>query len=256
MKAELSEEMNEAAENLDFERAAIYATVSRRSRMSRAIRASIRRRVEEADVFAIHHEGGLSCMQVFFFRTGQNWGNRAYFPTADPRCQPPRSSTPSSPSSTTTSRAPRQILLSDEVEEPDLLARSAQRPGRPQVAVAFPKRGEKRDLVEHVLPMPARRTAASLPRRASQTQASGRRCRDLQSRRAAAPHRGLRQLPYHGHQCRRRDDRGRAGRLRRRTSTASSTSTPKSITPGDDFGMMREVMTAPFPAADQGERQA
>ena len=52
--------------------------------MSRATRASIRRRVEEADVFAIHQEGGQVCIQVFFFRTGQNWGNRAYFPKADP----------------------------------------------------------------------------------------------------------------------------------------------------------------------------
>ena len=39
--------------------------------------------VEEADVFAAHQEGGQTCIQVFFFRTGQNWGNRAYFPRAD-----------------------------------------------------------------------------------------------------------------------------------------------------------------------------
>src|SRR5260370_23027787 len=39
--------------------------------------------VEEADVFALHQAGGFSCVEVFFFRTGQNWGNRAYFPKAD-----------------------------------------------------------------------------------------------------------------------------------------------------------------------------
>jgi excinuclease ABC subunit C len=44
--------------------------------------------VEEADVFAIHHDAGMACIQVFFFRTGQNWGNRAYFPKADPSLAP------------------------------------------------------------------------------------------------------------------------------------------------------------------------
>ena len=39
--------------------------------------------IEEADVFAAHQDGGQTCIQVFFFRTGQNWGNRAYFPRAD-----------------------------------------------------------------------------------------------------------------------------------------------------------------------------
>jgi hypothetical protein len=46
------------------------------------------RTVEEADVFAIHHDAGMACIQVFFFRTGQNWGNRAYFPKADPSLAP------------------------------------------------------------------------------------------------------------------------------------------------------------------------
>ena len=44
--------------------------------------------VDEADVFALHQEGGQTCIQVFFFRTGQNWGNRAYFPKADPALEP------------------------------------------------------------------------------------------------------------------------------------------------------------------------
>ena len=59
------------------------ATACRRSRRSSRIRGSIRARSEEADVFAVHQAGGYSCVEVFFFRTGQNWGNRAYFPKAD-----------------------------------------------------------------------------------------------------------------------------------------------------------------------------
>ena len=85
VKATIAEAMNEAAEDLDFERAALY-----RDRLAALSHVQSHQGinpagVEEADVFAIHHEGGVSCIQVFFFRTGQNWGNRAYFPKADPQ---------------------------------------------------------------------------------------------------------------------------------------------------------------------------
>ena len=84
VKATISAAMSEASENLDFERAALY-----RDRLAALSHVQSHQGinpsgVEEADVFAIHHEGGVSCIQVFFFRTGQNWGNRAYFPKADP----------------------------------------------------------------------------------------------------------------------------------------------------------------------------
>ncbi|HWT58117.1 MAG TPA: excinuclease ABC subunit UvrC, partial [Rhizobium sp.] len=85
VKSHIAEAMNQAAEDLDFERAAIY-----RDRLAALSHVQSHQGinpagVEEADVFAIHHEGGVSCIQVFFFRTGQNWGNRAYFPKADPQ---------------------------------------------------------------------------------------------------------------------------------------------------------------------------
>jgi len=63
------------------------------------------RNVEEADVFAVHQEGGFHCVEVFFFRTGQNWGNRAYFPKADRSFGPGEVLGAFSPSSMTTSRA-------------------------------------------------------------------------------------------------------------------------------------------------------
>ena len=85
VKASIAAAMNEAAENLDFERAAVF-----RDRLAGLSHVQSHQginpaNVEEADVFAIHHEGGLTCIQVFFFRAGQNWGNQAYFPKADPQ---------------------------------------------------------------------------------------------------------------------------------------------------------------------------
>ena len=75
--------MEEAAEKLEFERAAKY-----RNRLWALARVQAHqginpRGVDEADVFAIAQEGGQTCIQVFFFRNSQNWGNRAYFPRAD-----------------------------------------------------------------------------------------------------------------------------------------------------------------------------
>src|SRR5690606_1178927 len=75
--------MQQASDQLEFELAAKY-----RNRLwalahvtsDQSINAA---GIEEADIFAAHQEGGQTCIQVFFFRTGQNWGNRAYYPKAD-----------------------------------------------------------------------------------------------------------------------------------------------------------------------------
>ncbi len=81
------------------------------------------RSVEEADVFAIHQEGGYSCVEVFFFRTGQNWGNRAYFPRADRiASRPAKCWARSWRSSTTTSRRRGSSCCPTTIEDRELLA--------------------------------------------------------------------------------------------------------------------------------------
>src|SRR5271156_6490219 len=83
VKDELAGEMESASAALDFERAALY-----RDRLA-ALSAIQSHQgvnppgVDEAGVFAVRQQGGFPCVEVFFFRTGQNWGNRAYFPRAD-----------------------------------------------------------------------------------------------------------------------------------------------------------------------------
>ena len=97
--------MQEAAANLDYEQAAKY-----RNRLWALAHVTADQNInpegiEEADVFAAYQEGGQTCVQVFFFRAGQNWGNRAYFPRADKSLAARGGAgEPSSPSSTTTSR--------------------------------------------------------------------------------------------------------------------------------------------------------
>jgi excinuclease ABC subunit C len=83
VKDELAGEMEKASQALDFERAAIYRDRLAALSAIQSYQGVNPRGVEEADVFALHQQGGFACVEVFFFRTGQNWGNRAYFPRAD-----------------------------------------------------------------------------------------------------------------------------------------------------------------------------
>ena len=80
---QLARDMEAAAAALDFERAAAYRDRLAALSAIQAHQGINPRGVAEADVFAAHQQGGFTCIQVFFFRTGQNWGNRAYFPKAD-----------------------------------------------------------------------------------------------------------------------------------------------------------------------------
>src|SRR5919197_2362252 len=83
VKDELAAEMEKASAALEFERAAIYRDRLAALSAVQSHQGIKPRGLEEADVFAVHQAGGFSCVEVFFFRTGQNWGNRAYFPKAD-----------------------------------------------------------------------------------------------------------------------------------------------------------------------------
>ena len=84
VKEELAVEMEKASAALDFERAAIYRDRLAALSAVQAHQGINPRNIEEADVFAVHQEGGFSCVEVFFFRTGQNWGNRAYLSPGRP----------------------------------------------------------------------------------------------------------------------------------------------------------------------------
>src|SRR5690606_18172747 len=84
IRAQLAQAMQAAAADLDFERAARYRDRLAALSQIQSHQGVNTRAVEEADVFALHRAGDQTCIEVFFFRTGQNWGNRSYFPRADP----------------------------------------------------------------------------------------------------------------------------------------------------------------------------
>jgi excinuclease ABC subunit C len=147
----MSEEMQVLSDDMEFERAArlrdrirALASVAQETQVNPET-------VEEADVFALHAEGGQACVQVFFFRAGQNWGNRAYFPRVDRTDEDPDVMGAFLGQFYDDKPIPKLILVSIEPAERELLAEAfAQKSGR-KVEIGRPQRGEKRQLVDHAL---------------------------------------------------------------------------------------------------------
>jgi len=245
VKASIASQMAEASEDLDFERAAIY-----RDRLAALSHVQSHQGinpagVEEADVFAIHQEGGLSCIQVFFFRTGQNWGNRAYFPKADPQMPGAEILNAFLAQFYDDKPVPKQILLSETIEEQELLAQALGEKVGHKVTISVPQRGEKKDLVGHVL--------------ANAREAHGRKLAETSSQERLL--KGLAEtfaLSYVPRRIEIYDNShimgtnavggmvvaGPEGFVKGQYRKFNIKSTD--ITPGDDFGMMKEVMTRRF----------
>ncbi len=151
VKKLLSARMQEAAEELEFEKAARYRDRLAALSAVQAGQDINTQGVEEADVFAIDEQAGHFCVEIFFFRNHQNWGNRALFPRAD------RSLTPAEVLASVVAQfyddkpPPRLVLLSHPVEEIELIGQAlSARAGR-KVEVAHPKRGERADLMAHAV---------------------------------------------------------------------------------------------------------
>src|SRR5712672_2782464 len=151
VKQELAAEMGKASAALDFERAAVYRDRLAALSAVQAHQGINPRGVEEADVFAVHLEGGFFCVQVFFFRTGQNWGNRAYFPRADRTLGAGEVLGAFLAQFYDDKPVPRCIFVSHDVPDRALLNEALTIKSGRKVEVTVPLRGEKKDLVEHAL---------------------------------------------------------------------------------------------------------
>jgi excinuclease ABC subunit C len=245
VKSDLATAMEAASADLDFERAAVY-----RDRLAALSHVSSHqginpRGVEEADVFALHQEGGQTAIQVFFFRTGQNWGNHGYFPKADASLEPAEVLESFVAQFYDDKPVPRLVLLSHALPEQDLLAEAlSERAGR-RVELALPQRGEKRDLVDHAL--------------TNAREALGRRLAETSSQRilleGLARTFGLEAAPrrieiYDNSHIMGTNAVGAMvvagpdGFVKGQYRTFNIRSAD--LTPGDDFGMMREVLTRRF----------
>ncbi|WP_410176264.1 excinuclease ABC subunit UvrC [Stappia indica] len=245
VKKDLARQMESASETLDFERAAVYRDRLAALSHIQSHQGINPQSVEEADVFAIHEEGGQYCIQVFFFRTGQNWGNHALFPRADRSLAVAEVLESFLAQFYDDKPVPRLVLLSNEIEERALLAAALSERAGHKVEVAVPQRGEKRELVEHA----HKNAREALGRRLAETSSHARLLKGVGETfgLAATPRRievydnshimgtnAVGGMIVAGPE-------GYAKGQYRKFNIRS-----EDLVPGDDYGMMREVLTRRF----------
>jgi excinuclease ABC subunit C len=261
IKEHLAQEMEAAAEALEFETAARYRDRLAALSAIQGTQGVNPQSVEEADVFAIHQEAGQFCIEVFFFRTYQNWGNRAYYPKADRTMDEAEVLDAFLAQFYDDKPAPRLILLSHPVEGAALLEAALSARAGHRIEIAAPKRGEKRDLVEHA----ANNAREALGRRLAETSTQTKLLDGV------AEAFGLEEAPrrievYDNSHIMGTNAvggmivAGPEGFLKTNYRKFNIRSTE--LTPGDDYAMMREVLTrrfsrllkeAPRDGADNGD---
>lgn len=245
VKRELAGEMEKASGELEFERAALYRDRLAALSAIQSQQGINPRTVEEADVFAIHQEGGFSCVEVFFFRTGQNWGNRAYFPRAEKTYTPEEVLGSFLAQFYDDKPPPRNILLSHEIEESELLANALSIKAGRKVEVAAPRRGEKKELVAHALTNAREALGRKLADTATQS-----RLLDAIATTLSLPHSPKRIEVYDNSHIQGTNAVGAMivagpdGFVKNQYRKFNIKS--EGITPGDDFAMMREVLERRF----------
>ena len=149
--ARMSAEMQAASDALEFEQAArLRDRIRALSSVAQETQVNPET-IDEADVFALHAEGGQACVQVFFFRAGQNWGNRAYFPRVDRTDDDAEIMAAFLGQFYDDKPIPRLMLVNVEPAERDLLREAFGLKAGRKVEIAVPRRGEKRDLVDHAV---------------------------------------------------------------------------------------------------------
>ena len=245
VREQLAIEMTQAAEKLDFERAArLRDRISALSTIQGA-QGINPKTIEEADVFAISKEAGRFCIEAFFFRAYQNWGNRSYFPRADAALTESEvleaflsqfyDEHPSAP----------LVLLSHAIESKGLLEEALSKKAEKRIHILIPQRGEKKELVDHAL--------------INSTQALGRKLsEDASQQKLLAALSNAFKLENTPQRVEVYDNShisgaqaigamvvaGSAGFMKSHYRTFNIKNTQ--ISPGDDFGMMREVLNRRF----------
>jgi excinuclease ABC subunit C len=169
VKAELAAKMEAAAEALEFETAARFRDRIQAMSFVTQTQGINPQGVDEADVFALAQEGGITCVQVFFFRSGQNWGNHAFFPKADKSTETAEILASFIGQFYDDRPLPKLILLSEAIEEQELYAEAFTAHAGYKVEVSAPQRGEKKSLTDHALTNAKEAAGRKLAETASQS---------------------------------------------------------------------------------------
>lgn len=245
IQAQLATEMNAASEAMEYERAAALRDRIKALTAVQSVQAINPKGVAEADVVALHIEGGQACVQVFFIRANQSWGNRDFYPklngveSADEVMQAFLAQFYDG------KIPPRMILLSHGIEDPDLMTEALSEKAGRKVTLGVPQRGEKAELVENAL----RNARESLARRMSESAAQLRLLKGL-AEAFDLPGPPQRIEIYDNSHIQGTNAvggmvvAGPDGWIKSQYRKFNIKGTE--ITPGDDFGMMKEVLARRF----------
>ena len=241
----LAVEMREASEAMEFERAAALRDRIKALTQVQTNQGINPRTVAEADIVALHVEKGQACVQVFFIRANQNWGNHDYYPRLSADVEEPEILQAFLGQFYQTKEPPKQIILSHPVEEPELLAQALSEKAGRKVEIIVPQRGEKAELIDGAL----RNARESLARKMAETATQAKLLRGV------ADAFGLENPPqrievYDNSHIQGTNAVGAMivagpdGFMKNHYRKFNIKG--ESITPGDDFGMMKEVLTRRF----------
>jgi excinuclease ABC subunit C len=245
LQAQLATQMAAASDAMEFERAAALRDRIRALTNVQSAQGINPRGVREADVIALHMEGGQACVQVFFIRANQNWGNRDYYPRIGPDIEPPEVLEAFLGQFYDQKDPPPQIILSHQIDNADLMTDAlSQKLGR-KVALLVPQRGEKAELVDSAL----RNARESLARRMAEGQAQSKLLDGLAE--AFDLDTAPKRVEVFDNSHIQGSDAvgamivaGPEGFVKSQYRKFNIQG--RDLTPGDDFGMMKEVLTRRF----------
>ncbi len=245
IQEQLAKDMAAASAAMEYEKAAALRDRIRALTDVQSSQGINPQGVTEADIIALHQDGGQACVQVFFIRANQNWGNRAYYPRIAAEIGPAEILEAFIGQFYSNKTPPKMVLMNHEVENPDLLEDALIQKRGSGVHLLVPQRGEKRNLV-----LAAERNAReALARKMSETATQARLLQGL------ADAFGLERPPqrievYDNSHISGTDAvgamvvAGPEGWMK--SAYRKFNIKGDNITPGDDFGMMREVLDRRF----------
>jgi excinuclease ABC subunit C len=241
----LAAQMQQASDDMEFERAAALRDRIRALTQVQTVQGINPRGVAEADVIALHMEGGQACVQVFFIRAHQNWGNADFYPRIGADIDAPEVLEAFIGQFYDTKEPPRQLILSHPLDNADLMqAALTEKLGR-KVEILVPQRGEKAELVEGA----ARNARESLARRMAEGATQTKLLKGL-TEAFDLPAPPQRIEVYDNSHIQGTDAvgamivAGPEGMLKGQYRKFNIRG--EDLTPGDDFGMMKEVLQRRF----------
>ena len=241
----LAKQMEAASEVMEFERAAGLRDRIRALTQVQTNQGINPRGVAEADVIALHLEGGQACVQVFFIRANQNWGNRDFYPRVGPDVEADEVLEAFIGQFYDSKEPPRMLLLSHPIENPNLMAAALSSKLGRKVEINVPKRSEKAELVDGAL----RNARESLARKQAESASQGKLLKGLaEAFKLDAPPQRIEVYDNShiqgSHAVGGMIVAGPDGFMKNQYRKFNIKG--EDLTPGDDFGMMKEVLGRRF----------